>query len=337
MNKLSCWAVMFLLGSQLFPFPRGQDSPFEATKEPYGQVFPHALITPAKRTKSEGYRAVITYGDGFLAAGSGGRIDRISASGEIVKSDTFPGIDFNSLLSDNQAVIAAGDKGALLISTDSGKFRKINSGATGNINSLTIFKGQIIAAADRGEILSGDDNGSFRKIQLALKGNIVSVSARVSECFGVTDKGEIIHSADGIDWDITDFNLVYAGYYKPCSFTAVLAVENRIAVAGIRDDDSPVLMFSNRGGVWTERPLNFTDDQGITDYLTGVPNDIFYDEREDQFYLACNDGKLLKLPSCSHCNKLAVLSVDDLEGISSFENTLMIVGGSFFIKALSKR
>ncbi len=336
MSFLIPGTIFFLLESIAWFFPAMDNFPVNGTGIA-SRPFSSACIDHAKRVRPDGYRAVVRFEDGFLAVGSGGWVDRISVTGQIIKSEKFPGENFNCILSDNQIVIVAGDNGTYMVSAEKGKFRKVDIGTNSNINSLTIFNGHIIAAADRGEILSGDGNGSFRKIQLALKGNIVSVSARASECFGVTDEGEIIRSVNGIDWDITDFNRVYAGYYKPCIFTRVLAVENRIAVAGIRDDDSPVLIFSNRGGVWTERPLNFTDDQGITDYLTGVPNDIFYDEPKDQFYLACNDGKLLKLPSCSHCNKLVVLSVDDLEGISSHENTMMIVGSKFLIRAVNLR
>jgi hypothetical protein len=293
------------------------------------------LSFPGYANKGEGYRCLIRYGDGFLAAGSGGQIDQISVSGEKTKSEKFPGEYFNCLLEYNNLVIAAGERGTILISSNNGIFRKVESGTVRNINSLTVFNGIIIAGADQGEIITGDGRGSFKKNQLSLKGNIVSVSARASECFGVTDEGEIIRSPDGSKWEITDFNKVYAGYYKPCYFTAILVTENRIAVTGIRNDGSPVMMFSNKGGVWTERILNYTDDQGIDGYLAETPNDIFYDDTGDQFFLACNRGRLMKLPSCSQCNKLAVISVEDLEGISIIENNLMIVGGNFFIRGLN--
>lgn len=129
---------------------------------------------------------------------------------------------------------------------------------------------------------------------------------------------------------------MYAGYYKPCYFTAILVTENRIAVTGIRNDGSPVMMFSNKGGVWTERILNYTDDQGIKGYLSDTPNAISYYEQGDEYYIACNKGKLMKLPSCSQCNKLAVFSEEDLEGISILENRLMIVGGNFSIRGLNQ-
>ena len=337
MNRLNRCVVIFLLGSQLFPFSGGQDSPSVANKAAEYQVFTHSVIKAPKKTNQEGYKAVIPYEDGFLAAGSGGRIDRISSSGEITKSVTFPGENFNSLAYLGEAVIAGGNNGALMISSDNGLFRKVESGTNSNINSLTVFNGRIIAGGDHGEIITSEGRDSFEKIKPGLKGNIVSFSARKSACYGVTDEGEIVHSVDGIKWDIMDFNQVYSGFYKPCYFTKVLVTENRIAITGLRDDGSPVLMFSNQGRVWTERHLNYTNEQGFTDFLTGIPNDIFYDKPEDCYYLACSDGKLLKLPACSHCNKLEVLCRENLEGISLRKNTLMAVGENFIIKTIDIR
>ena len=293
------------------------------------------LLSPLKRINPDGYSAVIRYEDGFMAASSGGRLDIISVSGKVLKSEIFQGENFNSMLSCNQLVIVAGDNGTILISSEGGKFRKVDSGTNKNINSLALFNGKIIAGADQGEIVTGDGREYFRNLHLALKGNIVSVSASTSECYGVTDEGEIIHSADGINWNILDFNQTYSGFYKPCYFTRVLVTENRISIAGIQKDGTPVFLLSNQGNVWIEKTLYYTDDQEIPGFLTDSPNDIFYDASQDQFFLACTKGKLMKLPSCSQCNKLAILTEEDLTGISSNENTMLIVGGNFFIKAIN--
>ncbi len=295
------------------------------------------LLSPGERTGSEGYRTVIRYEDGFIAAGTGGRIDRISASGKLLKSEEFPGECFNCLLSDDEMIVVAGDNGRILIAHEDGLFRIVESCTARNINSLTLFNNTIIAGCDQGEILSGDAGGFFGKTHLEVKGNIVSVSAGKDDCFGVTDEGEIIHSSDAISWDILDFNEFYSGFYQPCHFTRVLVTEDRIAITGNRNDGSPVLMFSSGGKVWTERKLNYTDEQGMPVFLRESPNDMLYDPPEEQFFLVFGKGKLMKLTSCSHCNDLAVISEEDLTGISGNENTLMVVGGNFFIKALNIR
>jgi hypothetical protein len=290
-----------------------------------------------KEGKSAGYTSVTQYKEGFIATGSDGRIDWISVTGKIVKSQRYQGESFNCILSDNKMIIAGGDKGILRISSDGEIFRKIETGLNRNINSLTLFNGVIIAGADNGVIVSQDQNGSFKEIKLNVKGNIVSVSSRTADCYGATDAGEIIHSRDGIHWDIIDFNQVYSGYYKTCYFTRVTVTENRIAVAGIQIDGTPVIMFSNQGGVWTERPLYYTDDQGMKMFLQDSPNDVIYDDVSDQFYLACNKGKLMQLPSCSQCNKVALFQDDDIEGISIFESTMILVGKNYFVKVINIR
>jgi len=328
---------IFLLVSFLFfnpvlseTFPVSSDSKVNNDSSFY------KLNDNAQKLKSTGYKVIIKYEHGFLAAGSEGRIDWISVSGKVVKSVKIPGEKFNCILSYNQKIFVAGENGSILISSDNGTFQKVNSGTDRNINSLCYFNGTIIAGTNEGEILSSNDNNSFHKIYLSVKGNIVSLSSIKSDCYGVTDKGEIIHTRDGVNWDIFDFNKVYADYYKPCSFTKIIANEQIIAVTGTENDGSPVLLFSTQGNVWGERTLNYTDSTGMIDFLTESPNDIFYDNTVDLFYLACNKGYVMQIPSCSHCNKLVQVSTENLYGISGFNNSLLVVGDSFCIKNVNQ-
>ena len=282
-----------------------------------------------------GYKAIVSGEDGFIAVGSDGRVDRISTTGTIVKSEKINGESFNSVLFDSKKIIVAGTNGTMLISSNNETFQRIKSSSDNNINSLVLFKGIVIAGADNGEILQDNGNGLFSKNYPPVKGNIVSLSARDSDCFGATNEGEIIHSKDGLNWDVFDFNEVYAGYYKPCQFTKILATDMQIAVAGVHEDGSPVLMFSSQGNVWSERILNYTDDQGMQSVLTDSLNDIIYDNQGDLFFLACNKGKVMKIPSCSHCNKLYQYSTENITGLSGLKNTLMIVGENFFVKVIN--
>jgi hypothetical protein len=288
-----------------------------------------------QRVRSSGYQAIASLGDEFIAVGSTGRIDRISISGKVQKTEQIEGENFNCVLADNQKTIVAGDHGSIYISLDKGAFRKVNSESKNNINAIALFRGLIIAGTDEGIILSGDGKNSFRKTFIPANGNIVALSATNSDCYGVTDEGEIIHTVDGVNWDVFNFNEVYAGFYKPCKFTSVLVTENRIAVAGVRNDGSPVLLFSTQGNVWTDRTLNYTDDQGSAYFPTDSPNSIYFDKDLDLFFLVFDKGKLMKIPSCSHCNKLAQVSTANLTGISGNGKTLVMVGENFNIKAVS--
>lgn len=295
------------------------------------------FMSPPEEAHEDGYRGIARYGNDFVAVGSEGRIDRISLSGELIQTGKFIGVNFNCVSSDDEMIIAAGNNGTIVFSTDGTTYTKAESCTDKDINSIAYFKKTIIAGADHGEIITGDPQGPLQRIIPGVKGNIVSVSAGSSGCYGVTDEGEIIQSSDGISWEIFDLNRVYSGYYKPVRFSRVLVTEDRILLTGLRDDGSPLLMFSSLGKVWTDRTLNYTDEGEMQGSLCDQPNDIFYDKANDEFFIACSKGKLMMLPSCPHCNRLAVLTEEDLTGISSAGNTLIVVGSNFFVKTLNIR
>jgi hypothetical protein len=293
-----------------------------------------SMVDYQLKSNLSGYEAILSYQRGFLAAGSDGRIDWISESG-IVEQTTKPqSASINALLSVGNKVLAAGNKGVLLFSSDNGAFKLLESGTNQTINALTYFKKNIIAGADQGLVLVGSLGEPLSPCQLALKGNVVSVSSNESVCFGVTDQGEIIHTTDGLNWTIFDYNDFYFGYYKPSYFTSVLVTDKQIAVAGIKEDGMPVLLFSAQGNVWTDRALAYIDDEGISIFSKDIPLTIYYDVIEDQFVLACTNGTLQFVPACSHCNKVVHYSTEALTGIASNEHTWMIVGTSYFIKAI---
>lgn len=288
------------------------------------------LLFPFKSSSASGYRAVVGCEEGFVAAGSEGRIDWFSISGNKIKSVKSLDVEFKALLSYDQTVVAAGDSGTLLVSTNQSAFSKVESGTRKNILSLVRFNDCIVAGLEQGELLMGRDVGSLKSLQLNLMGNIVSLSAKASDCFGATDQGEIIHTTDGVHWSILDFNAYYSGYYKPCRFTRILAMEHQIAVAGLQDDGLPVLMFSAQGTIWAERSLSYTDDLGGLSKATEIPSDLFYDASEDQLLLVSSKGVMMKIPSCSHCNKHLVVSAEDLTGMARNGNTWMVVGANFY-------
>ena len=321
--------ILMLIQGSGSPGPSGFN---KSSVQEYVSVSPYPVLSD----KPKGYRGVVGYNDGFIATGSGGRIDLLSSTGRIIKSQKSTGVDFNCVASTDKMIITAGEKGVLRISSDGNSYSKIDTGTDKDINSLAIFNRLIIATADQGLIISGYPGGSFIEKQLNIKGNIVSVSASLSDCYGVTDEGEIIHSTDGTNWSIFDFNQFYSGYYKPCHFTCVLVTDDRIAVAGVRSDSTPVMIFSTQGNVWTERELYYTDEQGVSRYLEGSPMGISYNGTGDEFYLSCTGGKLMKIPSCSQCNEVAEISSADLTGISISGNNLIIVGEDFFIWTLNQ-
>ncbi len=289
----------------------------------------------ACRKFQSSYSCVVSQAKGFVAITNDGGINWISEKGTVIQTKKIEGEKLKSVLINNQQVIVAGVLGSLFYFENNATFLQINTGTTQTINCLAQFKNQIVAGCDNGELQIGNSRESFKSVRLDLKGNIVSLYSGTLECYGVTDKGEIIHSNDGLNWIIFDFNKVYDGYYKTCSFIKVLTTASQIAVIGKNRDGLPVLFFSSKGNVWSERPLIYTDEKGFNDNLIDIPNDIYYDNSKDQFILVCTNGKLMTIPSCSHCNKLYEISDNNLTNISGNNGKILIVGDNNYFNIIN--
>lgn len=283
---------------------------------------------------TKGYKDIIFYNGKFLAVGNDGKIDYINSSGEKAQVANAYKNTLNCVISSDQIVVAAGDNGIILFSSDRQVFTKVESGTDKNINGMAFRNDLLIAGADKGTILISKNGETWNSKHLEVKGNIVSISANDSYWIGITDRGEIIRSFDGLNWEIKDYNKEYSGYNKSCIFKKVLLTENRIVIIGTHDDGSPAVLFSSLGNVWTERLLIYYDDQGIIRSLTNKPNGITYDPAGDQFILACDNGVLFSLPSCTKCNVYAKISTNNLCAIICTGDYLLIVGEEFSISVV---
>jgi len=281
-----------------------------------------------------GYRDIIFYYGNFLAVGTDGRIDNISNSGE-KKPVVCPNRNnLNCIACSRQVVVVGGDKGTILFSSDGKDFSTIESGVNVKINGISSGNGLFVAGAEGGIILISNNGSSWSSIITEARGNIVSVTINDSFFIGITDIGEILTSKDGFNWKIKDYNKEYSGYNKSCVFKKVLSTNNRIVIIGKHYDNSPVVLFSSLGNVWTERSLVYEDDQGMIQFLKNEPNAITYDSVRDQFFLACAEGEIFNLPSCTKCNVSIKVSENDLLSIICENDLLLSVGEGFSINIL---
>ncbi len=297
----------------------------------FGFSLPHFTVAEIP----ENYVDVVSYSKGFIAITNEGRIDWISEKGDITQTRRIEGETVSNLIANGQQVIASGIRGQIFCIENDETIKKVACNTTKEVNCMVQFRNKIIAGCNNGELQIGDSKTQFETIHLDLNGNIVSLSSENSVCYGVTDEGEIIHSTDGQSWTIFNFNEIYKGYYKTCSFKKVLSTPKQITVLGINKDGFPVLFFSSKGNVWTERPLIYSDEEGFNTQLTDIPNDIYFDAAKDQFILLCSDGKLMTIPSCSHCQKLYKISDEKLNSISGSENDIILVGDNNYIKIIN--
>ncbi|HNW49800.1 MAG TPA: hypothetical protein PKH79_01875 [Prolixibacteraceae bacterium] len=291
---------------------------------------------PANNSEQkEAYVDVVNSANGFVAITNSGQIDWISDQGEIVQTKMTGGEAFHCMLNREQQIVVAGELGSLFYFENATTFKKVNGGTNTPINCLTLFKNKIIAGHNSGELSVENEDGSFGVIPLDLKGDIVSLSSQPDECYGVTNQGEIIHTNDGIEWSIFDFNKVYAGFYTSCTFVKVEATPYQIAIVGKNVDGFPVLYFSSKGNVWSDRALNYTDDNGFYDRLKDIPSDIGYDATNDQFILTCANGRLMTIPSCSHCQKIYQITDENLLALAGNKSKLIVVGTNHFFKIIN--
>ncbi len=281
----------------------------------------------------EEYVDVACQGNVFVAITENGRIDWISEEGVVIQTRELEE-KLTSIHASDQQLIVSGSLGSLFYVEKDASFRKIDCVTTCTINCLTSFKNHIIAGGNNGELRIGNSKNSFECIRLALKGNIVSLSSGNSDCFGVTDQGEIIHTTDGKIWDIFDFNKIYNGYYKACTFSKILVTQNQIAVIGKTTESSPVLYFSSKGKVWTQRLLTYTGEGGFHAETKDVPSDIYYDSSRDQFVLLFPKGNIMTIPSCAQCHELFEISENKLNSISGNERTIMLAGDNKYFRII---
>ncbi len=280
-------------------------------------------------------RDITVVGDSYVAVGTFGKIDLISKSGEVTNLTSNTTINLNAVFYADNKIIAVGDSGIILLSEDIATFKIIYGETKEKINDIIYFNNKFILATNNGELLVSQNLKNWQKISLPVGGNIVSLSADAESCFGVTDVGEIIRTSDAEGWDVFDFNEQYRGYIKPSFFRKVLITKNWIVIVGQHEDDSPAVMFSSDGNVWIERSLNYIDDNGIPKVFTAIPNDVSYASENDKFYIACDNGDISVLSSCSKCNKTYHIADKNLYSVLMKDNILAVVGEGFYVKIIN--
>ena len=173
------------------------------------------------------------------------------------------------------------------------------------LTALATSGERLFAIDDRGRDLLrlAPDGDVEAREKLPVKGILRALAADGNTLWAVTDAGEIAHRKDASGWTVFDFNAQYHGFYPSMDFRAVAAGGGSVMVAGIGPDGQPAAYTSARGTVWSERPLDYTEE-GIPCLFTAEPLSLSYDAPQDRYYLTGTGGALLALPSCSHCNVL---------------------------------
>lgn len=279
-----------------------------------------------KSYAAESYTGIAAYGDDFVAVSITGRVDRITADGMVTTSVPVSTASLLCITSAEKNIYVGGEKGLILKSSDGITYTPMNSGVESAITTLACYKGKVVANGADGQLLVCEDGEDFVMADVSFVGQVTSLCASLSQCFGVTSAGEILSSKNGTDWSVMYFNNYYNGYYAPCSFTSVSIGTNRIAVVGLENHGKPVLYFSSNGKVWSERELNYETSQNDYLFLEDTPCHIDYQADQDQFIILCDNGTVMTVPPCSHCNKLLSVPVSHPKTSASKDGLTLLVG-----------
>ena len=283
---------------------------------------------------SSGYRAVCYDGDAFIAVGTNGRIDRIKPDKTVTGLSTVTNVCLNSVISMDGIDVAVGDGGVVLIAKDGGSFKTAKSSTTKSLYGVTIFRDTFLAAGADGTLICSADGEQWTSIDSGIKNDIISISANERMCMAVTRESQILMSVDGQKWDVLDYNAYYEGYAEPCRFRSVRSFGNMFYIAGeyLNYPGKPAILSSDTGEIWLEHILIKINDSPGEEHLPLMPNAFAIDS--DQLVVACNDGKLLTVTSCSSCNKLDVIGDKNINDLVSANDFLVLVGDDFWFDIL---
>ncbi len=251
------------------------------------------------------YDSVTQYGDVYVAAGEGNRLDILSSRGDVLDSVTL-------------AEYSEGTK------------------------SVAVFKGQLLLGYGSRVLTADIGTGSLEirgTSDVPVRGGIISMDANKDRCYVITDSSEIAFTDNGSKWKVMDFNEAYRGFYPETDLVAIAAGQGSVAVVGVTEEGGPAMFTSSRGTVWSPRDMDYRKD-GTMQLYTRRPTGLCYDPLGDQFIMLCEVGEMFYVPACSHCNHPETVKacadavLKDMCPADTYE--FLIVGDAGFTLRLSR-
>jgi rhodanese-related sulfurtransferase len=289
-----------------------------------------AAASPVKLYETQGYLSIDYDGTGFIAAGTGGRLDKISADKQVTPIAVTTKNDLLKVFHANGTTLVGGAGGIILYSTDSTNFSAIETGISSAIYDIAYFNGKYYASSDDGVILSaGIDGTASIAQQLETENDIISIAANSQMLMAITAESEILTSSDGFIWKVENFNDVYEGYYVPYTFTAIQSMGEAFFVTGYPTDEpgTPYVMVSDTGEVWMQKPLDIIEGLEPGEAVDIRINALAYDT--DQLLAACDGGRILTISDCYKCNKIDDFAETSLKDIAIGDGKLVVVGDNY--------
>lgn len=317
-------ALVILLGCAGCQSSSGTDP---QAPEPSGTEDP---VNPADEGRA-GYFAAAILKEGFIACGSGGRVDQISIDGEVTPLESGTAVRLNSVFTEGDTVLISGDAGTLLYSDDAGaSFRREDAGAAGALNGAVLYQNEIYTAGEGGVVFR-QSAGGWKKLQMETEHEIISLTVTDHRIVAVTAETDVYCSENGEDWESMNFNESHAGRDPAYVFTGAAGAGEVFYVVGhqAENPEMPLIMFSETGRAWTQKELTKINDAPVTGEEDIHIHDIALNV--DQIVGVLDDGRILSITDCSVCNEQMQLDEQkDLWATAVQETGVLVCGEDFY-------
>ena len=284
-----------------------------------------------------GYLDAVPFGEGFIAAGTGGRIDYISTAGEVTRLDSGTKETLRSVYTDYPNILVGGDHGTVLISTDAGEsFVPMNIGAGIDVFGVVEYRGMLYCAGSGGSIYRLDSNG-WKKARLSTTNDIISLVITNNYLVAVTAETDVFFSENGSKWEETNFNEEYHGLYPEYVFTRAVGAGDTVFVLGYEKENPniPLIMYTESGEVWMQLMLAIVNGEYVTGEEELRIHDICFNT--DQIVGVMDDGRILAITDCFKCNEEKQLDqIYDLWATAIQEDGVLVCGEDFFCRVLGR-
>ena len=288
---------------------------------------------PAPETEDgyTGYRDAEAVGDGFVAVGTGGRIDYISTDGEVLSRESGTKQDLRSVYAETPNVVVSGTNGTLLVSNDGAEsFSAVDVGTKADLNAAVAYNGTLYAAGEGG-IIYREANSGWNPMQMETGHEFIGLVSTEYCIAAITAETDICISTDGLNWEYQNFNEEYDGLYPRYVFTRAVGAGGTFFVLGYEEEDPymPLIMFTETGEVYMPKNMAKVNNEYFSDEMKIQIHDICF--VIDQIVGVMDDGRVLAITDCTECNEEKQLEDDaDLRATTAQEAGVLVCGADFY-------
>ena len=295
-------------------------------------------VEPVAEDGYTGYRDADAVGDGFVAVGTGGRIDFISIEGEVVSRESGTKEDLRCVYAETPNVVVSGAKGTLLVSNDAAEtFSALDVGTKADLNAAVAYKDTLYAAGEGG-VIYREGNGGWEAMQMETGNEFISLVSTNYCIAAITKETDICISTDGQNWEYQNFNEEYDGLYPRYVFTRAVGAGGTFFVLGYEEENPnlPLIMFTETGEVYMPKSMAKVNNEYFSEEMNIQIHDISF--VIDQIVGVMDDGRVLAITDCTECNEEKKLEEDnDLWATAAQEKGVLLCGADFYSRVMDSK